>query len=105
ALATARKGSVAVHPELTIAFGTRSAVRLHREYKEEWASELLDSGVSPYEGGILATREIFERYPFFEAPDAGFGFPDWHWTAHTLAQGISHIIAPATWHYVRKQPP
>ena len=53
----------------------------------------------------IALTETYRNYPF-KANDLalGFGHEDWHWNAHTIAQGVAHKPVLNTVHFKRRRP-
>ena len=91
------EGHVVVHPAWVVSFGQRF------EWFPIFSSRDADVDLGvvpayhPWTSMALTSREVVSRHPFTRnALNAGFGPEDWHWNLETLADDVSHLVAPET---------
>lgn len=101
-----RIGSVVVHPEYQISFGSIHCIARPvdlDEYPDFPLSSCL--AVHPWTACAFGTRQMFLDCPYqpSNVRKSGFGFEDWHWNLELLTLGYRHVSASGTAHYYRRQ--
>lgn len=85
------------HPELIVTFGAKREVwplmaTTDPAFQPGWLAWF-----NPWDAFVLASREVFERFPYSASnPGGGFGPEDWAWNCDTVAAGIPHIVVGQT---------
>ncbi|NYJ96340.1 glycosyltransferase [Pseudoclavibacter caeni] len=96
-LLRSRHGPAIIHPETIITFdGRRECWPLMASGSEDFHPGALN-WVNPWDAFCLASREVFERFPYPECrPQQGFGPEDWAWNCTTVAADVPHLVAEGT---------
>ena len=92
------------HPEVSVVFGTRRHIFLHRDM-EDPKYEPLGLAITNYWTALcFAPRSLLVAEPYPETRIRGqIGYEDWAWNMATIALGALHKVVPGTGHAIRSK--
>jgi len=100
-IAKANPGSI-VHPEYSITFGDDNLIWKKRNSTTLTNDTLAIIDNNLWDSPCLAKKEIFIENPYHPNGN-GFGYEDKHFNAQTIAEGLTHLVAPESILFVRRK--
>lgn len=98
----ARHPESIIHPEYSITFGDDNLIWKKRNSEDIQSDTLYMIDNNLWDSPCLANRKIFQNHPYYPNGN-GFGYEDKKFNSDTLADSISHIVAPQTLLFVRRK--
>lgn len=97
----ANKNSV-VHTEYSINFGTMDILWKKSNSTDIDQDAIFNVQANRWDSALVVEKSLLEKYGYLPNKD-GFGSEDWDFNMRTLADGISHLVAPQTILFVRRK--
>ncbi|MER2197188.1 glycosyltransferase [Methylobacterium brachiatum] len=106
-LETLKSESVVVHPKVSMYF-SHSEMKpyywFHPDMRYDDFSLRELNLENPWTALVMARRDLFVRFPYERNQIAtGFGYEDWSWNYRTVSNGILHVTADQTIHFIRRK--
>ncbi len=92
------------HPEVNLIFGEQFLAQVQVDAAVDPLTSLDLIEFNHWSALSFLKRELYLKNPYGASRTSqGYGFEDWYWNAHIVAQGFLHRVVPQTAHFIRRR--